>query len=575
MDDRDYFARLDTLHRRNWPASVPTEAIYPHGEVPVGDYLRAWARERPDHRAIVFYGTEISYAELNDLSDRFAALLHQHGVRGGDRVAVLLGNCPQFHVVFYGIQKLGAVHVPVNPLFKAHELEYELNDAGARVVVVLDQLAPLLQSVGGQVPLDLVFVTGFRDMLPEAPTIALPPGLDAPRTHPEGMIDLMPALRGCTAAAPQVAIDLDAVAALNYTGGTTGMPKGCVHTQRDMLYTSATGCTMSGMLDPGGGFDPGDVSLNFLSLFWIAGENVGLLYPIFCGSTVVLLARWDPVAVMQAIERYRVRRTVMLVDNAVEILEHPEVSRHDLRSLKWTRVSSFIRKITPEYRRRWRELTGSVMAEGAWGMTETHTSDTFTTGMQDDDMDLKGRPVFVGIPMPGTRIRICDFETGALLPIGAEGEIVVDTPSLFKGYWNKPEASAECIRDGWFHTGDIGAWDEDGYLHFLGRRKEMLKVKGMSVFPTEIEVLLARHPAIQGCGVIGREDADKGQVPVAFVTLNPGHQGGIDAAALQAWCREQMASYKVPEVRIVAQLPLTATGKVKKHELQAQLENRA
>ncbi|MDF3837270.1 AMP-binding protein [Cupriavidus basilensis] len=567
--DSDYFEQLDALQQRHWPSAVPRQASWPHGEIALTGYLRAWARQRPAHPAVIFYGNELSYAELDRLSDRFAALLHAQGVRGGDRVAVMLGNCPQFHIAFYGILKLGAVHVPVNPLFKEQELIHELNDAGAATVLVLDQLAPLLQSVQPRTPVRTVFVTGYRDLLPRTPTLPLPPGIDTPRTVPAGTIDLMPALAACHAAAPQVTPDLDAVAALNYTGGTTGMPKGCVHTQRDMVYTAATGCTMSGALAPdGGGAALDDVSLNFMSMFWIAGENIGLVYPIFAGGTLVLLARWDPVGVMAAIQRYQVRRTVMLVDNAAELMDHPDVGRYDLRSLRATRVSSFVKKVNPVFRRRWFELTGSVMAEGAWGMTETHTSDTFTTGMQDDDMDLKGQPVFVGLPMPGTRIKICDFDTGAPLPLGQEGEIVVRTPSLFKGYWNRPEASAEAIRGGWFHTGDIGVYDPQGYLHFLGRRKEMLKVKGMSVFPAEIEALLGQHPAVIGSGVIGREDAERGQVPVAFVRLHPHAEGSLSAGELVQWCRENMATYKVPEIRLVQQLPMTATGKVKKHELQ-------
>lgn len=592
VDDDQFFQQLDALHQRNWPATVPTTPIYPHGEIPVGDYLRSWARERPEQAAVIFYGTELSYAELDRLSDRFAALLHARGTRPGDRVAVLLGNCPQFHVAFYGILKLGAVYVPVNPMFREHELEHELNDAGANTIVVLDSLLPLLASVRNRVKLDHVYVTALDELIPATPSIPLPPGLPAERptaleresaietaarSHGfEQAINLLSALRDCTDPAPAVQIDLDAPAALNYTGGTTGMPKGCIHTQRDMLYTSATGCTMSGMLSPDRhGSAPDDISLNFLSLFWIAGENIGLLYPIFSGATVVQLARWDPVGFMSAIEHYRIRRTFLVVDNAVEIMEHPQVDRFNLRSLRHTRVSSFVRKITPDYRRRWAALTSSVMAEGAWGMTETHTSDTFTTGMQNDDMDLKGRPVFVGIPMPGTRIRICDFDTGQTLALGEEGEIVVNTPSLLKGYWNRPDATAECIRDGWFHTGDIGAYDEEGYLHFLGRRKEMLKVRGMSVFPSEIEVLLARHPAILGSGVVGRPDAERGQMPVAFVTLRRDAQPRPSAEALQQWCRDQMAGYKVPEIRIVDTLPLTATGKVKKHELETILENGA
>jgi fatty-acyl-CoA synthase/long-chain acyl-CoA synthetase len=307
-------------------------------------------------------------------------------------------------------------------------------------------------------------------------------------------------------------------------------------------------------------------------MFWIAGENLGLISPVFSGATLVLLARWDALAVMAAIDRYRVTRTFMVVDNVLELMAHPELTRHDLGSLRRVRTASFVRKLTPDIRRRWRELCGSTLAEGAWGMTETHTSDTFTTGMQADDMDLRGRPIFVGLPVPGTQIKICDFETHAALPIGEEGEIVVRTPSLFKGYWGRPELNAEVFQDGWFRTGDIGAYDTDGYLHFLGRRKEMLKVRGMSVFPSELEVLLSRHPAVLGSAVVGRPDPDKGQTPVAFIRLRPELADSISAEALQAWCREHMAVYKVPEIRLVAALPMTATGKVRKVELQAQLD---
>ncbi len=572
VEEAQFFEDLEARHRRIWPAGLPTAPVYPHGEVALGDYLRAWARRRPAHPALIYYGTEVGYAELDDLSERCAALLASHGIGAGDRVAVMIGNCPQFHVVFYGILKLGAVYVPVNPLFKEEELRYELNDSGATAIVVLDQLAGMLMAVKSQTRICTVFTTSQGEMLPAQPTVPLPPGLDAPPRRIDGATDLMPAIRA-TAPIALPPVDLDALAALNYTGGTTGMPKGCMHTQRDMVYTAAASYALTGGVDAARmaeGSD--DVMLNFLPMFWIAGENLGLIYPIFSGATVVVLARWDPVAVMAAIDRYRVNRTFVVVDNAVELMNHPGLPRYDLRSLRHTRAASFIRKITPDIRRRWFELTGSVLAEGAWGMTETHTSDTFTTGMQDDDMDLRGRPVFVGLPVPGTRIKICDFETGALLPIGAEGEIVVSTPSLFKGYWGRPDVDAEVFRDGWFRTGDIGAYDEDGYLHFLGRRKEMLKVRGMSVFPSELEVLLSRHPAVLGSAVVGRPDPEKGQMPVAFIRLRPEHAATVDADTLHAWCREQMAVYKVPEIRIVDELPLTATGKVRKVELQAQLE---
>ncbi|SOZ55492.1 Long chain fatty acid-CoA ligase [Cupriavidus taiwanensis] len=575
MNEQAFFADLEARHRKIWPAGLPDAPVYPHGEAPLGDYLRAWARKRPDHAALVWYGTTVTYAELDDLSERCAALLKGRGVGAGDRVAVMMGNCPQFHVVFYAILKLGAVYVPVNPLFKEHELVYELNDAGATTIIVQDQLAPLLMSVRAQTALRAVYTTSAGAMLPAQPELPLPAGLDAPALAVDGAIDLLQALRD-TVPVALPPVDLDALAALNYTGGTTGLPKGCMHTQRDMLYTAAASYALTGGVDAARlaeGSD--DVMLNFLPMFWIAGENLGLIYPIFSGATVVLLARWDPVAVMAAIERYRVNRTFVVVDNAVELMNHPECGRYDLRSLQHTRAASFIRKITPDIRQRWHALTGSIIAEGAWGMTETHTSDTFTTGMQADDLDLRGRPVFVGLPVPGTRIKICDFDTGAVLPIGEEGEIVVSTPSLFKGYWGRPDVDAEVFRDGWFRTGDIGAYDEAGYLHFLGRRKEMLKVRGMSVFPSELEVLLSRHPAVLGSAVVGRPDPDKGQVPVAFIRLRPEHADGTSADALHAWCREQMAVYKVPEIRILPEFPLTATGKVRKVELQALLDTEA
>ncbi len=572
MEDAAFFADLEARHRRIWPAGLPTSPQYPHGEISLGETLRAWARIQPERPALVYYGSEITFAELDDLSERCAELLRGHGIGPGNRVAVLLGNCPQFHIVFYAILKLGAVYVPVNTLFKEHELAYELNDAGATMVIALDTLVPMLMTVKPQTSVETVFSTSAGEFLPAHPTLPVPAGLDAAPVAHAGTIDLMAAIQTCTGNVRDVSVDLDALAALNYTGGTTGMPKGCMHTQRDMIYTAAaTLAVTSGREDQDATLPSSDVMLNFLPMFWIAGENLGLIYPIFSGATLVLLARWDPLAVMSAVDRYRVNRTFMVVDNLVELLQHPELARHDMRSLQHTRVASFIRKLTVDLRRQWHALTGSVVAEGAWGMTETHTSDTFTTGMQTDDMDLHGRPVFVGLPVPGTRIKICDFETGMTLPVGEEGEIVVTTPSLLKGYWGRPDANAEVFRDGWFRTGDIGAYDDAGYLHFLGRRKEMIKVRGMSVFPSELEVLLGRHAAVLGSAVVARPDPDKGQVPVAFIRLRPGYDD-VSAEALTAWCREHMATYKVPEIRVVDELPMTATGKVKKGELQKQFE---
>ena len=190
---------------------------------------------------------------------------------------------------------------------------------------------------------------------------------------------------------------------------------------------------------------------------------------IFSGTTLVQLARWDIEAAVMAIERYKVTTMSGIVDNYLEIMDYPDLGKYDLTSIKTAGCSSFIKKLTPEYRRRWKELTGSILRESSYGMTETHTVDTFTNGMQTDDQDLKSKPVFCGLPMPGTFFKIVDFETGNLVPLGQEGEIVIKTPSLMKAYWKRPEETEKSIKKGWLYTGDIGLLDEEGYLHFLGQ----------------------------------------------------------------------------------------------------------
>ncbi len=561
QDEAAYLAQLHGLWQKAWPTDANTAPHYPHGEIPLTEYLRAWARLTPTKPAVVHYGYTLTYAELDAASDRFAALLAAHGIQPGDRVAVFLPNLPQYHIVFFGILKAGAVHVPVSPMSRAFELAHELNDTQALLLVALDELMPVVREVRAQSALRHVFVTGFADLMPARPTLPVHESLLGPRIACDDATELMPALAATTTPAPAHRPGLDDIAALNYTGGTTGLPKGCIHTQRDMLYTAASnfGIALERADDT--------VFLSFFPQFWIAGENLGIIFPVFCGATLVLLTRWDPVAVMAAVQQYKVTCMAMPVDGAVELMDRPDFGQYDLSSLRQVRVVSFVKKLNLDYRRRWQQLTGGILAEAAWGMTETHTSDTFTTGFQDGDYDLHAQPVFVGLPVPGTEFKICDFETGALKALGEDGEIRVRTPSLLKGYWNRPEATAEAIVDGWLRTGDIGLIDAEGFLHFLGRRKEMLKVKGMSVFPPEIEAVLGQHPAVLGSGVIGRSDAQRGEVPVAFVQLQPDADASTAVQSLTDWCASRMASYKLPEIRLVSSLPMTATGKVKKQDL--------
>ena len=563
MDEQTYLAQLDQLQQAHWPAGVPRQVHYPLGEQPLCDYLRTWARQQPEAIALDFYGYSLSWAELDHLSDRCAALLVELGVQPGDRVALFMPNCPQLHIAFYGLLKCGAVYAPVSPLSKALELSYQLKDSGARVILCFDQLLPVVRAVREDCALRHVLATSLSELRPAQPSIPVPDLLLAAKVSGDDFLDFYAALAACTAAAPTHRVQLDDLAALNYTGGTTGLPKGCMHSHRDMLYTCASFVPTAMHLQAD------SVLLNFLPEFWIAGENAGLLFPVFAGCRLVLLARWDVTAFMAAVQHYRVSHCGLLVDSAAEVLDHPQVADYDLRSLRRTGSISFIKKLTRDYRARWRALTGCTLFEFSFGMTETHTCDTFTWGLQDADFDLTSAPTFVGLPVPGTQFKVCDFTTGELLPLGSEGELCLRSPALMHGYWQRPEESAAALREGWLHTGDLGQITTQGFIRYLGRRKEMLKVNGMSVFPSELEALLGQHPALLASAVIGRPDALRGQQPVAFVVLKPGRSE--DAETLTAWCREAMASYKVPEIRVVAALPMTATGKVKKNELESLL----
>lgn len=566
IDEAAYLERLKEIQAASWPKGVARETEFPLGEIPLSDHLAHWAKETPDAPAVIYYGRIVTYAELDSAANRFGALLRANGIGKGGRVAVFLPNCPQFHMVFFGILKIGAVHCPVSPMSTAHELGYMLKDTGADALVTLDGLMDVVRKTEGADKLRAIWTTSLNHMAPTEPTMRLPDAVAAAPVACDDAFDLLSALIA-QPADPQKGASLDAIAALNYTGGTTGMPKGCVHTQRDMLWTAASNWTVQRGTPER---EKSTVWCSFFPEFWIAGENAALLYPVLTGRPIVLMTRWDPLALLQGIEAHKVTNTAMVVDGAVELMDHPRFGDFDLSSLRFVRAVSFIRKLDLDVRRRWHACTGTTLAESAWGMTETHTSNTFTVGMQDDDFDLKQQPIFVGLPTPGNEFKICDFDNGEILPLDAEGEICIRGVALLKEYWNKPEATAESIRDGWLHTGDIGTIDGAGFIHYLGRRKEMLKVRGMSVFPAELEALLGAHDAVLGSGVVGREDARAGQIPVAFVTLRPGAESG--AEAIRDWLGERVAAYKVPEIRILDALPLTATGKVKKTELTKLLE---
>ena len=528
---------------------MTTTGLLP-SDLPLHEHLRAHARATPDKAAYLWYGARITFTELDQASDAFAAHLHQLGVRKGDPVALFMNNCPQYVMAHYGIQKLGAIVCPCGPLNKEHELEYQLSDLQARVIVAADSLLPIVEKVRERTGLQHVFAVRYGDLLPSTPTIDLPAELqvcEAP-VLPASAEDFLQVARS-GGKPPPVTIDIDNdVALMTYTSGTTGLPKGAMLTFRNALYKTAVSVNTKHVTAD-------DVLLAIAPLYHIAGMLMGVNIPILSGATTVLLHRFDPMAVLQAIDRHKVTWWYSIAPMNVAVMAVPDAARYDRSSLRQNSVTSFGIGFTEALAQQWQAFAPNCRAmEAAYGLSETHTMDTY---MPDGAIRWGTH----GVAVDGNEIRILDPDTGAELPAGDIGEIVLRNAGVFKGYWNKPDATAQTLRSGWVHTGDMGRLDADGYLTFIGRFKEMIKVSGYSVFPEEVEGILIKHPAVAQVAVIGKPDADKGEVVMAFIVPKAGQHP--DAAELLAWSRDNMATYKAPrDIRLIDALPATGAGKL-------------
>ena len=522
-----------------------------HTDQPLHAYLRQHARSQPEHVAYHWYGRAITYRELDRASDAFAARLSALGVQKGEPVALFMGNCPQYIMAHFGIQKLGAIVCPCGPLFKEHELQYQLSDLEARVIVAAETLLDVVENVRDQTSIEHLFVVRYAELLPEQPDIDVPPELLAmrglSRTWPANAEDFLE-VTGSGAPCPGVDLDMDDVALMTYTSGTTGLPKGAMLSYRNALYKSAAAANCNGVTGS-------DVLLAIAPLYHIAGMAMGINVTVYTGASSVLLFRFDPLATAQAIARHRVTWWYSIAPMNVAVMQLPAVRDHDLSSLQMNPVTSFGITFTEALAQQWRDYAPNCNAfEAAYGLSETHTVDTY---MPFDAIRWGAH----GKAIPGNEIRILDPDTGEAVPTGQSGEIVLRSPGVFKGYWRKPEATAKTLRNGWVHTGDVGHMDADGYLTFTGRFKEMIKVSGYAVFPEEVETILIKHPAVAQAGVIGIPDPTKGEVIRAFIVKKPGQD--VTAEALISWARENMSSYKAPrEVRFIDALPATGAGKV-------------
>lgn len=519
------------------------------GNQPLHEYLRYYARVTPGKEAVIFYGRRITYKELDELSDRFANFLLSKGVQKGDKVALFLPNCPQYIICQYGIQKIGAIVGPCNPMFKEWELEYEVNDLDAKAIVVLDQLHSVVEKILPKTSLEMVITTSYIDFLPETPLPEFPEEIKSKLCFPETH-DLVQIMRYSPANCPRMEIDIDNdVSLIVYTSGSTGLPKGAMLTYQNALYKS------QGVAETRG-FTSDDVSLSVMPICHIAGM-LFMNVVIYSGGTIVLLNRFTSESAMDVFERYRVTVAQTVVPMNVAIMNQPRAKQVDFSSLRVNSCTSFGIQLTEEISNQWKALTGVGLFESAYGLSETHTADTL---MSQDAVKFgtTGKPIF------GTKIKILSLdEPRKELPIGEEGEIIVKSPGVFKGYLNKPEATVQTLRDGWVYTGDIGKLDEEGYLYFLGRVKEMIKCSGYSVFPEEVEMMLIKHHAISESAVIGVPDSLRGESVKAFVVIKPEYENRITSEEIILWSKEKMAAYKYPRhVEFRKSLPTTGTGKL-------------
>ena len=528
-------------------------------QLPLHEHLRRHARETPDRVAYLWYGRPLTWREIDAASDAFAARLQALGVIKGEPVALFMNNCPQYVMAHYGIQKAGAVVCPCGPLNKEHELAYQLSDLQARVIIAADVLLPLVDKVRAQTALTHVLGVRYAELLPDQPSIPVPEELLAMRSQaqplPAGCEDFMAVVRAGGKPAP-VSLSMDDVALMTYTSGTTGLPKGAMLSYGNAAFKTGASARSNDA-------KPTDMLLAVAPLYHIAGMIMGVNLPVYAGATAVLLYRFDPVAVARALEFYRINWWYSIAPMNVAVMQVPGARDMDWSALKRNPVTSFGISFTEPLAQQWREFAPNCVShEAAYGLSETHTVDT---SMPQDAIRWGTH----GKPVPGNLIRVVDPATGHDMPVGEAGEIIVSGPGNFKGYWNKPEATAATLRDGWVWTGDQGRMDADGYLTFIGRTKEMIKVSGYSVFPEEVETILIKHPAVAQAAVLAEADADKGEVVKAFIVKKPG--AALSADELIAWSRENMATYKAPKhVQFIDALPTTGAGKVLRRLLREQ-----
>lgn len=546
-------------HHAHWPQRLPRELLIPETTLWFNSEVSA---ARYPHKPLYrFFGRELTFAEFRRQAESVAGWLRSVGVGKGDRVVLLMQNCPQYGIASYGILRADAVVVPVNPMNRAGELGHYITDPGAKVAITSADLAATVVAASEALPaearLEHLLVTRYADALPARDAI------DPAEAPPAAMADWLYAEHPLPAIATRwsdmLALGLppgphtaqpDDLAVLPYTSGTTALPKGCMHTHRTLM-PNVVGAGLWGHTGAE------SVSLGVVPMFHVTGMMYALHAPIYVGSTVVLMPRWDRELAGRLISRHRISNWVCIPTMIVDLFGSPNYKRFDLSSLR--SVSGGGAAMPQAVAERLQREFDITFFEG-YGLTET-AAPSHSNPPERAKLQCLGMPIF------GVDSRIVDPDTLAELPPGEAGEIVTCGPMLFKGYWGHPEATAQAFieLDGkrFFRTGDLGRIDDDGYFFITDRLKRMINASGFKVWPSEVELLLYRHPAVQEACVIGAHDAYRGETVKAIVVLRPEAKEHTREQDLIDWSRENMAAYKAPRiVEFADALPKSGSGKV-------------
>ena len=549
---------MTTAEDRPWltlyGAGLPADITVEH-ETALAMFA-ASVRRSPDSPLIHYLDRTLTVAEVDRMSDALAVGLRQGGVQDGDRIAVYLQNVPQFVVGMIAIWKAGAIMVSINAMYREHEVQALLADSGAVGLICLESLyGEVVAKVIGNTAVRLVITTSELDLLHE-PHPAL--FTEIRRERHEGTLDLLALIEendGRTP--PPVQLTGESIAFLTYTSGTTGPPKGAMNTHRNVVFNAQTYRDWMGIT-------PDDVVLGVAPLFHITGLIGHMALCLLVPAPLVLGYRFHPQVYLDLIKRYRVTFAIGSITVFVALMNEPSFSAGEaLASLDKAYTGG--QAVPPTVVEDFERITGTYI-HVAYGLTETTSPTHFVPLGRRSPVDPGSGALAIGVPTFNTVAAILDDE-GVEVPAGDAGEICIRGPQLVPGYWEKPEETANAFRDGWFHTGDVGVMDAEGWFYVVDRKKDMINVSGNKVWPREIEDILYQHPAIREAAVVGVPDPYRGEAVAAFVSLKVG--ASVTEAELKEFCRAHIAAYKSPRtVEFLDELPKTVSGKILRREVR-------